>query len=226
VPPIGCIALALLVGNHVATWQRRIVFFLLGTWHGFLQLVVPFLLIWLGDGKARMVALITVVLMAVLTITVVDQLKLEHLKFLINRRVLPLLWSIYGAWMVALPFLMQKKTPGLGFIVGHPFVNLAIACLLAGALGALMSCVWLGWYFAVSLVFDGHANEAGSTARTEEYKQFIRFRITKETLTGFVIGVDFPHAPKEGDAHQKDGSTLKPRLIDVFTLKCRAPGQT
>lgn len=230
--PIGCIVLALLVGNHVATWQRRIVFFLIGAWHGCLQLVVPFLLIWVGDGWALLAALITVVLVAIITITVVTQLRLERVKLLINRGVLPLLWLIYGAWMVALPFLVHKKTPGLGFIEGHPLGNIAIACLLAGLIGALMSCVWVGWYFAVSLVFDGHANEAGSTARTEAYKQFIRFRITKNTLTRFVIGVDFPHAPQEGEvapageAPQKDGSTLKPRLIDVFTLKCGPPTQT
>jgi hypothetical protein len=89
--------------------------------------------------------------------------------------------------------------------------------LLAGLIGAVMSCVWLGWYFAVSLVFDGHANEAGSTARTEDYKHFIRFRLTEDSLTGFVIGIDFPRAPQNDS--EPDGSANKPRLIDVFTLK-------
>ena len=71
----------------------------------------------------------------------------------------------------------------------------------------------------MSLVFDGHANEAGSTARTENYKQFIRFKLTEDTLTGYVIGIDFPHAPVD-ENDKRDGSTLKPRLVDVFTLKC------
>jgi hypothetical protein len=73
----------------------------------------------------------------------------------------------------------------------------------------LMTCVWFGWYLAVSLAFQGHNNEAGGAARIEAFKQFIRFRLTENELTGYVIGVDKP---------QTNGSALTPKIIDVFTV--------
>jgi hypothetical protein len=83
--------------------------------------------------------------------------------------------------------------------------------MVAGGVGAILSCVWLGWYFGVALAFNGHANEAGSTARIEDYKQFIRFRLTNDTLTGYVIGIDHPG---------QRGKDLKARIVDKFTLRC------
>lgn len=79
-------------------------------------------------------------------------------------------------------------------------------------LGALFSCTWLGWYLAVALAFDGHNNEAGGSARIERFKQIIRFRLTAEGLTGFVIAVDDPQ-----DRYEH----LRPRLIDVFEVRPR-----
>jgi len=72
-----------------------------------------------------------------------------------------------------------------------------------------MSCVSFGWYLAVALAFGGHVNEAGGAARLEEFKQLIRFRLTKDGLTGFVIAIDEP---------KMDGTQLEPRIIDVFTI--------
>lgn len=73
-----------------------------------------------------------------------------------------------------------------------------------------MSCIWLGWYLAVSLEFNGHYSEAGGAARIEEYKEFMRIRLTKDGLTVYVIGVDKPLT---------EGKHLKPKIIDVFELK-------
>ncbi len=91
-------------------------------------------------------------------------------------------------------------------------VNLASFALALG-LGLVFSCVWFGWYLAVSLCFDGHNNEAGGGARIEQFKQLIRFRLTAEGLTGYVIAVDEPGA---------EGWTLKPCVVDVFEVR---PGQ-
>lgn len=258
----GCIVLATLVGNHLRRGFRTLGFFLFGTWHGLLQLLVPFLLVWFGSGWAFLSAFIVVGLFAAIGILGTRW----QTDALIRKAVLPWLWIAYGAIMIALPILLPGKSPGpksptmlivvLGSgvtvaIIGWAFAALLIGTrirtslaagalgaalaygvysieprvaiwLLAGLVGAVMSCVWLGWYFAVSLVFDGHANEAGSTARTEDYKQFIRFKLTKDTLTGYVIGIDFPHAPVD-ESDPRDGATLKPRLVDVFTLRCGPP---
>jgi hypothetical protein len=84
--------------------------------------------------------------------------------------------------------------------------------LIAGFIGMIMSCIWLGWYLAVSLSFNAHNNEAGGAGRVEKFKEFIRFRLTENEITGYVIAVDKP---------QGDGSLLAPRLIDVFSLKVK-----
>lgn len=62
---------------------------------------------------------------------------------------------------------------------GVHLLKLAVAALLVG----LVSCVWLGWYMTVSLEFNGHYSEAGGAARIEEYKEFIRIRLSKDSLT-------------------------------------------
>jgi hypothetical protein len=64
---------------------------------------------------------------------------------------------------------------------------------------------------AVALAFDAHNNEAGGAARIEGFKEFIRFRINRDGLTGYVIGVDEPKADGgEGKLH--------PKVIDVFRI--------
>ena len=86
--------------------------------------------------------------------------------------------------------------------------------LFAGIVGAVMCCVWFGWYLGVCFAFNGHNNEVGGAARIEEFKQFIRFCLTKDGLTGYVIGLD----------HPMDGETrelLKPKVIDVFHLSVK-----
>lgn len=86
--------------------------------------------------------------------------------------------------------------------------------VLAGLTGALMSCVWFGWYLGVCFAFNGHNNEVGGAARIENFKQFIRFRLAENDLTGFVIGVDHP-------MRGENRRSLEPRLIDVFHLEVK-----
>ncbi len=89
-----------------------------------------------------------------------------------------------------------------------------VPIVMASVFGALLSCVWVGWYFAVCLGFNGHNNEAGGAARIESFKQFIRFRLRPNDLTGYVIAIDRP---------EEDGGKLEPKLIDIFHLKAAEP---
>jgi hypothetical protein len=66
----------------------------------------------------------------------------------------------------------------------------------------------------VCLEFNGHNNEAGGAARIERFKQFIRFRLTEDDLTGYVIAIDEP---------KTKGRLLAPRVIDVFRLVAKKP---
>jgi hypothetical protein len=62
----------------------------------------------------------------------------------------------------------------------------------------------------------------GGAARIEDFKQFIRFRVTDDSLTGYVIAVDdvsmIGEPVAKGSERRKDGRYLRPFLIDVFQL--------
>ncbi len=122
-----------------------------------------------------------------------------------SRAWLTIAWVVYGALMLGLPFLLSAPAA-----TGVRSWEILARTLVAAALGALMTCVWLGWYFAVSLAFNGHNDQAGAAARIEGYKQFIRIRIKQDELTAFVIAVDKP---------ETSGKKLEPRIIDVFRLR-------
>lgn len=232
--PVGCILLAALFGNHVRTFPRTVVFGLLGVWHGLLQLVVPFLLVWVGKWYVVLLVLALVLGVRLLSVQIVKQTSLILIHKVINRGTLVAAWLAYGLIVLALPLVFHRAIVPNSTDPPDP-LSLVMWSFVTGLVGALMCCVWLGWYFATALEFKGHANEAGSTARTENYKQFIRFKITENELTGYVIAVDYPHAPyshfKFRDRLKQaifgkpkasgTGASLKPRLVDVFTLRCR-----
>jgi hypothetical protein len=69
-------------------------------------------------------------------------------------------------------------------------------------------------YFSVSVAFNAHGNEAGGAARIAKFQQFIRFRVTKNGLTGFVIAIEKP---------ELRGSKLEPRIVDEFTIAPATP---
>lgn len=82
--------------------------------------------------------------------------------------------------------------------------------LIVAYLGYRMSRVWFSWYLAVSLLFNGHNNEAGGAARIQGYKHILRIKVERDKLTVYVIGFD--------DA-EIELDKLKPRLVDKFELK-------
>jgi hypothetical protein len=202
---------------------------LLGFWHWILQLGVALFLIKKGTWLTVVLAIITVLVF----------IKLGPSLMRANRRWgLVIAWLVFGVIMLALPPLVYHS---LGPIADHFWVrplflpadaqslgpfseyewwgslggwSVLAPIALASVFGGLLSCVWVGWYFAVCLGFNGHYNEAGGAARIERFKQFIRFRLTENDLTGYVIAVDEP---------QKQGRLLSPKVIDVFRLVAKRP---
>jgi hypothetical protein len=191
---IGLIVLAALIGGGLHTWKGKTLFGLLGLWHAVLQILVPFLLVKRGTWLSFLLALVSIFVFGFFGSVFVRY----------HSRWLALVWVVYGVWLLYLPLIStrppwipQDKWPLLGLVV-------------SGAVGLLMTCVSLGWYFAVSLTYQGHNNEAGGAARIEEFKEFMRIRITPQGLTAYVIGFDHP---------QTEGHLLKPKLLDMFHLR-------
>jgi hypothetical protein len=202
-------------------WIQVVGKLLIGIWHMILQLLVPYILIRNGNYITWAVAAVLLVLPVPLA------------QFLLKKNIrfgVAILWFVYGVVMLTLPWtvawitawdLNQPLTPVFANASGWMGLEAAI---LAGLAGMIISCLWTGWYFAVCFAYNGHNNEIGGAGRIEEFKQFIRFRLTAAGLTGYVIGVDDVSKVGEVDAkgHTIDGSDLDFKLIDMFHLVPKA----
>ena len=191
-------------------WLRILGQTLIGVVHLILQVFVPYVLIRTGNYLAWLLAAVLLVLPIFVG------------RWLLKRNSgvgLLLVWIVYGGVMLFLPKLARQ--PAVFFDWTGPWG--LIPAILAGLAGAVICCLWTGWYFAVCFAFNGHNNEVGGAARIENFKQFIRFRLTRDGITGYVIAVDDVSQINTVDAQgrTRDGSDLKPKLIDVFHLKCK-----
>ncbi|MEK6279815.1 MAG: hypothetical protein AABN95_05625 [Acidobacteriota bacterium] len=217
---LGLMYFAYSTGASLKKGIGKIGFLLLGASLALLIIAVPFLYVRKGH--------LLWALLALLFIVIVFKYVGRLLARLENGWPLAIAWIIFGAGLLATPFVLHAGlwTPGLfSDILPSPaiFDGLALnmpedrwakffLCFLAAAIGAVMSCVLFGWYLAVSLAFNGHNNEAGGAARIEGFKHLIRFRINRQGLTGFVIAIDKPNTTG-GTGH------LEPRLVDVFNVR-------
>ncbi len=191
------------VGGELHGLPGKIGFLLLGLWHALLQLAMPLLLVvafpaWLA------------LLLGIATVGV---------SWAAGRYAprLPNDWQAakrgrVGAVLLALWLVWTGGLVGAAFAFSSPQEANGSSFFVALALGLIFSCTFFGWYLGISICFDGHNNEAGGGARIEQWKQFIRFRLTAEGLTGYVIAID---------EVEEDGKLLKPRLIDVFEVRPR-----
>lgn len=90
----------------------------------------------------------------------------------------------------------------------------AVGLASAAVAGAVLSCLWLGWYFLVSLQWGWHTNEAGSVARIDDYVELVKIRLTADEAEVFAVAVG-AREDAAGDY------TPEPRVIDHFRI--RAP---
>lgn len=237
---VGVMVSLTLIGTFVAGKLQRAagkaLLTLVGFWHALLQLVVPLLLVRVGDWRAVLWALFFILLFSGVSLPF-TRVSVPGVGALLMRRRTPLgralllaAWFVYGAILLYLPFRYHDRArlPG-----GHTsylpqgavdwlaqlfapsatagawavfVVSLATAVLL----GFLLSMSWLSWYFGVALSFQGHNNEAGGAARIEAFKHIVRIRLTNDTLTAYVVGLEEPAA---------EGSDLRLKLVDCFRLR-------
>jgi hypothetical protein len=238
---LGVVALGYFKAGELKDgYLAKIPYGLLGLFHAVLQMATAFLIVRKGAlpflavptpdessvfgvlayALARLLVVAAVVLAVVALFGVLGWWLMRE-----NRRwLLAAAWVAHGLVMLLLPWMMWRLSgsPG-GAFVAHPgllpefYTRFTwwglVPALMAGLLGAVLCCVWLGWYFAVALCFHGHNNEIAGAARIERFKQFVRVRVSKEGLTGYVIAIDYP---------RRNGQDLKPRLVDVFHI-CGKP---
>jgi hypothetical protein len=191
----GLVLFAIL-GASGHRWPRVVGFCLLGLSHGLVQAALPLTIVRSG-------ALWTVVPLA--GVPWVLLFLRSRLAAWWPRGALLVVWLavILGIFLAVRAYAQ----PG-GYLPTSPA---AIISVVAGVLvvGSYLSAFWLGFYLAVSHELHGHYNDVGSAARINKFQEFIRFRLTKRELTGYVIRIDEP---------KLHGRDLKPRIIDKFTV--------
>jgi hypothetical protein len=133
--------------------------------------------------------------------------------FLLHRRWSSA-WLMLGMWLLAGAAAtgLALCAPVLRSVNGY-------SATLAFAAGGVFACIWFGYYLAVAISFGAHNNEAGGAACADNYRHFVRIKVERDRLTGYVIGFDRP-APQvaaqagEQGAHER----LHPRIIETFHL--------
>lgn len=179
-------------------------FLAIGLWHAILQISIPVCLALYVDWTNWLI-----ICGAAIAITVIaghlftSQYFFREFSADVQKKIgqgLLLAWIVIG---MAVFFATMQ---------GEPVAIDASRLLMAFLSGAVFGCIWLGWYLAVSLAFNCHNNEAGGGARSEKFRHMIRIKLTEDTLTGYVIGIETP---------EKDISKTKICLVDVFTLQAR-----
>lgn len=217
---VGIIALPLKAAGGLfytkPKWLQGVGKFAIGIWFLILQLLVPFILILNGNW-------LTWTLAAILVFAPIWP---AQFLFKRNNRIgLALLWLVYGAVMLGLPWITAwalRRFAGAEYslVFHNPEGWFAVLpAIVAGAIGAVICCLWTGWYFAVTFLFNGHNNEVGGTARVENFKEFMRIRLTRDSLTAYVIAVDDVSViGKEKQDGTMDGSDLQVQLIDIIHL--------
>ncbi len=160
----------------------------LGLAHAAMQLVLPYLLI----SRGWLVAAVTIAAMLI---------AFAPLGKVMYRRapavLLTALWLVQGLGAIAVlywgpwgPASQDWSTTVLALLVGGFVVPMQF-----------------GFYLLTCGAWSGYNNEAGITARATACKQWIRFHVTRDALTGYVIGIDDPTARRP-----------VPRLVDRFVI--------
>ncbi|MBX7169865.1 MAG: hypothetical protein K1X72_02835 [Pyrinomonadaceae bacterium] len=218
--------LAYKVGAAYQNSKGTLQFIFLGFCHGILQIATPFLIFYYANVW---VALGIFVLMLLIRKSHFDV-------WLTNKQNKWLLlgsWLLYGVITISAPFVfisLFPNAPSLNEQIEHnfsPFIlglfstansevyvrtfYLITSFLIIGYLGYLISRIWLSWYLAVSLLFDGHNNEVGGMARIQDFKHILRIKVQENKLTVYVIGLDKATPDLNED--------MKLKLVDRFELE-------
>ncbi len=206
---VGLYALATGVGSELLTRaedRKRLA--RMGHWHWILQLFVPLLLALYGGWTAILLTLAVIAAAGYYLSDYVHRLEardLERDKKGIADRILRA-WLAVGG--VALLIGVAS-----GILDGAAEqVSSCRLFVLAPILGALFSCVWLGWYLVATALYDGHNNEAGGGSLSADFRHLVRIRLTQERLTAYVIGIDEPRDLADGSSKRTF------RLVDSFTI--------
>ena len=133
-----------------------------------------------------------------------------------------LLAALTLAWLS-----MRLTVNVLGMNYSSP-AQLLFAGLLTFVSGGVVGGFVLGLYLLISMsVFGRHANEAYSSLRIQDFKQWLRLRIDRNgVLTGWCFAIDRVPRRWRDDASGRpqadDARASEPRVVDQFSVRPRS----
>ena len=135
--------------------------------------------------------------------------------------------TLHGLAHAAAAWGLLLATRALGAALGvtHPLAFEGFSGVVMFLAGGLIGSFLMGLYLLISLnVFGRHSNEAFSSLRIEDYKNFLRLHIAKDgTLTIFPVGIErVPRkwrptgavSPFDPQLEPDDASATAPHLIE------------
>lgn len=177
----------------------RLGFLVLGAGHGLVQTATPLVV-------AR-VALVRWWLAPAMLVVLALGAALGRRAMTAGARALTLGGLAVVTWVAAIAVVLVGAD-GAAVYPAHTG-DLPLLLGVAALVAIIASLIHLGWYLAIAAAGGGHANEVGGAARLDDYRSFIRFRLTPERLTGYVIACDRPSL---------DPDALAPYVVDVFEV--------
>ena len=191
-----------LLGARRQRWTRQLGLSLVGLGHGAAQLLTPFVI-------ARIALARWWALPGMLAITALGLIA-GHAVFARTRRLHPALLA--GLGLVSLTATLAVAIVAADGVAVAPTTSVErVFVFTAAPLAAMFfGCAQFGWYLAIAGAAGGHNNEVGGAALVDRYRQFLRFRLTADGLTCYVIGLD---------EVSLDPGALRPRLVDRFEIR-------
>ncbi len=204
-PFFGLVLLAVLVGGALEERPRRF-WLLIGLWHAIVQFSVGLIMAIYSSYLEMLVITVSIIGISYLIprVPMLHCQAKENFSRAEQSKIAGRLF-IYWIGLGLLAFFAVIYISGM-----RPEAITLDRIFMVFVLGAVLGCLWFGWYLAVSLAFNGHNNEAGGGACSPRYRHMIRFKLTENQLTGYVIGFNQPI-----DKITKDTQF---ELIDVFRV--------
>lgn len=211
---VGGFVFTFVVGAKGLSAVRRIALATsLGVVHAILQLVTPF--VFAMSAGVNLVTLVTAVGVNLLLSGVLVASRLLFRK----SALLGLLLGVVAvlAWWGGLAVLVYHGS-GETVAAWRDWWMRAAAVMLGALLSIIPCCCLFTWYLAVAALFDAHNNEVGGAARVTQFRQLIRFKLSRDGLTGYVVAIENKPGVTELAALRDPKTGIQFKVVDRFTI--------
>jgi hypothetical protein len=236
------------MGGELQRWPGKIFLTVIGFWHGLLQVVVPLMLIRIGDWRAVALALVAILFFSGLSVPYtrirINGLGARLMKTLgtMSQVLLTIFWFVYGWLLLYLPYKINSRrgilvvadVPKVGgnFPTYSSFLPQSVVDWVAANLRfspyapawvlliiSLVAAVALGFILSMSFLSWYFAVSLAFQGHNNEVGGAARIEKFKHIVRIRLRKGDLTAFVIAIDNPKADADQSKPKLIDVFTLQ-------